>query len=270
MKLRAKDWEKFQHYKERKPPWIKLHRDLLDNFDFQRLPDASRALAPCLWLLCSEFENGEIEEDVDWFCFRLRRTEAEFRTALKPLIDKGFFSVDSIALASRKQEPIPETETETEKRENNAQFYKSKKGRKLTGAILERFDKFMDAFGYKKDRASAADAWLANGEGADFETIIRAAKREAARRPELVARGLTPIYPQGWLSGRRWEDEDLADRQKLDWTKKETWLKFHPDPKAQIWQTKWKNHYINNWPAPGNFPDNCPPEILKSHFGEMG
>jgi len=27
--LRVKNWGKFQHYKDRNPPWIKLHRGLL-------------------------------------------------------------------------------------------------------------------------------------------------------------------------------------------------------------------------------------------------
>ena len=34
MILRILNWEKFQHYKVRRPPWIKLHHSLLDDYAF--------------------------------------------------------------------------------------------------------------------------------------------------------------------------------------------------------------------------------------------
>jgi hypothetical protein len=41
---RVKNWTQFQHYRHRRPPWIKLHHGLLDDFAWHRLPEASRAL----------------------------------------------------------------------------------------------------------------------------------------------------------------------------------------------------------------------------------
>ena len=32
--LRIKNWSEFQHYKDRAPPWVKLHHSLLDNFEW--------------------------------------------------------------------------------------------------------------------------------------------------------------------------------------------------------------------------------------------
>ncbi len=40
-----------------------------------------------------------------------------------------------------------------------------------------------------------------------FEQIQRGAALEAAQRKTKVLNGGTPIYPEGWLSQRRWEDE---------------------------------------------------------------
>jgi hypothetical protein len=37
--LTIKNWSEFQHYKDRNPPWIKLHRALLDDYAFAALPD---------------------------------------------------------------------------------------------------------------------------------------------------------------------------------------------------------------------------------------
>jgi hypothetical protein len=120
MSLTPKNWKAFQHYKERKPPWIKLHRELLDDYEFFRLPVASRALAPCIWLLASEFFEGRITASYDELSFRLRMSVEDFEAALKPLIDKGFFIVDSDALADCKQEARLETEREEEKRQRES------------------------------------------------------------------------------------------------------------------------------------------------------
>jgi hypothetical protein len=107
-------WESFQHYKDRKPAWIKLHRDLLDNYDFHCLPVASRALAPCLWLLASEYEGGAVPADMALIAFRLRMSASEVEAAITPLIEKGFF-VASVPLAQCKHSACLETETETER-----------------------------------------------------------------------------------------------------------------------------------------------------------
>jgi len=117
MSLTPKEWKSFQHYKERRPPWIKLHRTLLDNADFQRLPVASRALAPMLWLIAAEYDGGAITATVDDIAWRLRISVDEFNSALKPLLGRGFFYREqdaSKALAQCEQEARPETEAEAE------------------------------------------------------------------------------------------------------------------------------------------------------------
>ncbi len=91
-------------------------------------------------------------------------------------------------------------------------FFLTKKKRKLTGKRLETFEQFWNAFGYKKGKAEAADAWMDIPEltNALVEKIVQAAEREAKARPDKIAKGTTPIYAQGWISGRRWEDEDTG------------------------------------------------------------
>ena len=112
--MKPKNWETFQHYKDRCPPWIKLHRDLLNDRDFMMLPTASKALAPMLWLLASESKDGTFDGSIEELVFRLRMPEQDIKTGLKSVIDKGFFLDDGIMLADCKQLAIPETETETE------------------------------------------------------------------------------------------------------------------------------------------------------------
>jgi hypothetical protein len=110
MKLIPNNWHDFQHYKHRNPPWIKFHKKLLDNMTFQRLPVASRAIAPMLWLLASESENGLIEKTTEEIAFRLRMVEKDVLIAIKPLIDNGFFNDADNVLASCLQDATTETE----------------------------------------------------------------------------------------------------------------------------------------------------------------
>lgn len=114
MILQPKNWDRFQHYKDRCPPWIKLHRDILTNRDFARLPLASKALAPLLWLLASESKDGRFEACTEELEFRLHIKARDIEEGLKPLIDKGFFVVASGVLALCEQLAIPERETERE------------------------------------------------------------------------------------------------------------------------------------------------------------
>lgn len=117
--ITPKNWSGFQHYKDRDPPWIKLHKSLLDNYEYHRLPIASKAIAPLLWLLASEHKEGHIDADLAKLSFRLRMPEGDVEKAVKPLVNGGFFSVVQAAskpLADSKHDAMPETETETEKR----------------------------------------------------------------------------------------------------------------------------------------------------------
>ena len=114
MLLQPKNWAVFQHYTDRCPPWIKLHRDLLNNRAYICLPIASKALAPMLWLLASESKDGVFDGSLDELVFRLHITPKEYQDGVKPLIDNDFFILVSGVLAERKHNAIPETEGETE------------------------------------------------------------------------------------------------------------------------------------------------------------
>lgn len=111
--LRVKNWENFQHYKDRSPPWIKLHRDLLRDYEFRCLQDASKLHLMLIWLLASQMDN-KIPSDVD---FIKEQIGVKGNIDFKELIDKGFLVDDSKTLAVCKQVAIVETETETETEE---------------------------------------------------------------------------------------------------------------------------------------------------------
>ena len=85
MTARVKNWKKFQHFKDRRPPWIKLDRDLLDDPDWHDLSgDEAKALV-MIWLVASE--NDGYLPDNRKLAFRLRIGEREVETVLKYLSD---------------------------------------------------------------------------------------------------------------------------------------------------------------------------------------
>lgn len=125
MIIKPKNWSSMQHYHDRSPSWIKLHRSLLDNFDFHCLHVASRALAPCLWLLASEHKEGHIEVNVKKLAWRFRQDDVELSMSVNELISKGFFEVVQDA-SEVLAEPMHDASLEKrERREREEKIYLS-------------------------------------------------------------------------------------------------------------------------------------------------
>lgn len=104
----------------------------------------------------------------------------------------------------------------TEKKySSDAVIFATSRGRKkqLGGEMARWFLELYEAYGDKRGRAEAAWAFL-EIPGLDAELlstrIIPAAKEYAAKRPALVAKGLTPKMLQFWITAMRWEDYDPA------------------------------------------------------------
>jgi len=45
------NWDRFQHYHDRVPPWIKLYLELLDKREFESISDSAKGLLLIVWLL---------------------------------------------------------------------------------------------------------------------------------------------------------------------------------------------------------------------------
>lgn len=88
MSLTPKHWDTFQHYRDRAPPWIKLHRGLLDNVDYYRLSAEAGKALPLIWLLASEKDG--IVPDAAEVAFRLRIDEIKAQAILTELVERRF------------------------------------------------------------------------------------------------------------------------------------------------------------------------------------
>jgi hypothetical protein len=112
--MKIKNYNKFQHFKDRRPPWIKLHRELLDQRDINLISDRSFRVLIGLWLLASEDESMEgCLPEIPEISFRLRMPESDILKSFQEL--KHFIvDVDINVISERYQVDDPETETETE------------------------------------------------------------------------------------------------------------------------------------------------------------
>ncbi|TQE95907.1 MAG: hypothetical protein FKY71_16925 [Spiribacter salinus] len=125
--LRIRNWSDFQHYKDRCPPWIKLHFRILSSKDWVMLDDRSRVLAVACMLIASQsddsdLEPGEFEADEEYI---KRVAYLNHDPDFKPLIKCGFLEVASgckrLQANDTKCSPETEAETEAEKRERQRQ-----------------------------------------------------------------------------------------------------------------------------------------------------
>jgi hypothetical protein len=126
--LRIPNWERFQHYKDRNPPWIKLHRSLLDDYAFAELADAKKGHLILIWLFAASQAGGRIPNDATFLSRKLGTTEL---IDLDALIHAGFLVTEQNAceaLAGSKHDASNalalarsrETESEAESEKKNA------------------------------------------------------------------------------------------------------------------------------------------------------
>src|SRR5262245_42965080 len=101
--LAVKNFDKFQHYKDRSPVWIKLYRSLLRDYEFASLPDAARGQLLLIWLLASETGN-ELPNDAAWIGRQINATET---VNIELLISSGFL-IDTEKCASKSDSTVAE------------------------------------------------------------------------------------------------------------------------------------------------------------------
>ena len=119
--FKVKNWDNFQHYKDRNPPWIKLHNQLLDNYEFELLGDSSKGHLLCIWMLASRTQN-KMPYDAKW----IAKIGASSKVDLQAIESSGFIerlhdasnmlhkenNCDSVSVPSEEKSRV---ETEAEK-----------------------------------------------------------------------------------------------------------------------------------------------------------
>lgn len=80
------NWGEYQHYRDRNPPWIKLHVAILSSETWVALDDASRVLAVACMVLASK-NGGKVPADS---AYVRRVAYLNSDPDFKPLINSGF------------------------------------------------------------------------------------------------------------------------------------------------------------------------------------
>jgi len=92
MRLKIRNWRRYQHYTNRNPPWIKLHGDLLTSRDWVSASDSERVLAIACMLIAAKTgdDDGTFDADPEYL---QRAAYLNTLPDLKPLINRGFLEV---------------------------------------------------------------------------------------------------------------------------------------------------------------------------------
>jgi hypothetical protein len=215
----VKNFDEFQHYRDRSPPWIKLYNRLLDDYEFGLLRDASKFHLVAIWLLASRSEN-KIPYDPEWVA---RRINASGAVDLLELATRGFIVVDqelqqpehvaSTAQAeclSREEGQVQHIDKDIDQKNialSSKGAVKDKPGRvRKPNATAEGFDEFWKLCPLKKSKASALKAWpRAIATGATAAEIADGMRRYALERAGQDSRYTK--HPSTWLNAGCWADE---------------------------------------------------------------
>lgn len=198
MPYKIPDWGVFQNYKDRRPPWIRLHRTLLENRKFQSLPLSARAMLPMMWLLATETEDymsGIIDLPDEDICFRLRITQAELEKNIQSLVSSCFIEVvrfDTGMYENVSQRQNTESETKTDNRPS-----------------VEMFESFWNSWKpYEMVRGDKRKAGESYGKACAIvneKELLQAAKSYCETCARLKVKTKHVVT---WLNQRGWENEE--------------------------------------------------------------
>ena len=202
----VKNFEKFQHYKDRAPPWIKLYNELLDDYAFGKLADASKFHLIAIWLLASRSGNV-IPYDADWVG---KRINAMSPVDLDIVSQAGFIIVnqevqkaEQVASATLAEcpnlwEPERETEGETE-----TEVEVEKESRVPAAALKVEFDeRFWTTYPNKVGKPKALEAFLKARRKVSLELILAGLELYRNKKDDRAW-----CNPATWLNQERWGDE---------------------------------------------------------------
>lgn len=202
--MKIKNWRKFQHFKDRRPPWIKLYRELLDDVDWHDLDPLAAKVLVMLWLIASEYD-GELPP-VRKLAFRLRMPEKQLNSIISTL-SSWLEQIDITPISDRYQSDAPETETETETDIAPSALVKTD--------CSKTFLEFFSAYPKRKSKKDAEKAYKASRRDVSHETIMEGLRRAIASDPRFRDPQFTP-YPASWLRAGGYEDQTNVLPLKLE------------------------------------------------------
>ncbi len=260
VQLKVRNWEQFQHYKDRNPPWIKLHFALLASEDWVTLDDASKLLAVVCMLIASR-NNGMVPNNP---AYLKRVAYLDKLPNLEPLISCGFLQNLQADAITSQADARPETETDTEDKDSSSsQPSAAKRNDALAQKkILEaEFNEtFWPSYPRKVQKKFALKAFLKARSTASLETImigIRAFAAEVSGKdPQFIP------HASKWLNGESWNDAPGAGAAAPAVADDEVWGK-----RLAYGRTNSKWDVLKWGPMPGQSGCTVPKHLIQPNDG---
>lgn len=194
--LRCHEWDKHQSYRRDRnpPPWIKVHRSIMQNRKWARLTDAEKGQLISIWVLAAD-KDGEVPNDP----FLLRKLcMLDDEPNVQKFIDLGlltpFCRHDDVGVTSDcRQDDAPDIEVEAEKKQ------------KRPTSTAARFDAWWAEYPKKVEKKKARDIWKRRKLDRIADDLIADVQRRKKSDRKWLE-GYIP-NPTTYLNGDRWEDE---------------------------------------------------------------
>jgi len=238
--MKISNWNQFTQYKDRKPLWIKLQRDLLDDRTWHALSDRAAKTLVMLWLLASETE-GEVVGGIETISFRLRMGKEDVQIAINELCDRGFLvesdetslRTDPYASVQECTESYSDPQVSVQASTGSVHVHtegqnlcipeEKRREEKNTVSTLQlvgveqledRFAEFWSAYPRKVTKAEAQKLWSKLNLDRHADVILTSLEKHKAQDQWQKDDGKFVPHARTWLSQRRWEDEVEAGEER--------------------------------------------------------
>jgi len=189
--LRVRNWDKFQPtMKDRNVIWIKIYRQILEDYEWHNLSSDSKATLLELLLLASE-NNGQLPE-VHKIAFRLRKTEDFINEQIGLL--SHWLQLDNNLITTCEQDVAVEKSREREEK------------------TYVRFDEFWNTLLPKRrvNRKGCIEKWKNHNLDTEADNILSWLKQ--MNMTKEWKEGFNPS-PEVMINQRRWEDGVVIDKK---------------------------------------------------------
>ena len=213
--MRIKNWDRFQHFKDRKPIWIKLYRDLLDDLNWHELDGKSAKALVMIWLIASE-DLGKLPE-TKTLAFRLRMSEKETKEVVTKL--SQWLEQDDInPISDEYQDDMPE------KRREETDKEKEKETDTPSGVSQQVWDSFVKQRKTKKAQVTAL--------------VIDGIQKEADKAGWTLEMALNEVVVRNWQSFKaEWVKDKVSNAERLS-NSMAVLTNGLTAPKKQFWQSE--------------------------------
>jgi hypothetical protein len=165
--LVVKSWDRYQHYKDRDPPWVKLYRDTLTTEAWVLGTDLSRLLQLASTMLAARYSNKiPLTFPLLRKVMSLDCTEPDFASAIAHLVEYDFLEIQEVADVPKPDASsvLAACTSETEQRQSRGRGREDRSaGKPPTDEAPSWAEDFKAAFPRRAGDPNWRGAWRAAG-----------------------------------------------------------------------------------------------------------